>query len=289
MPVLSSMNTQESPIITEEHARQVLASLIKTDEKGHPFIHAQAILNTDWPVYRMWSNMQNLPTVDRVIGVDPSPYSLSYWLMKDISMRQTMLLWLSCSALLIASALNNPGKLSSAVIGFMTWTVIEYAYHRFVGHMPVINEFTKQSHFYLHGKHHFAPRDLDHVLLPPAVVFLSAIAVHQFIFSHITKNPEVAIAFSILHYLLYDLMHYSIHKFGFRDVSGIPMVGSLLVNSWANHIGHHRDPNNNYLVTMGGVARILNHHLFKPISDGVATKADVFSSSDKTPSGVCQR
>lgn len=236
-------------------------SMIMVDQKsGKKSIEAKAILSLSWQEFAELITMHNLPQVDHVIVESIPMNSPVYWITKDLSMKQTIALWLTASALLINSSLDNPNKILPATIGFMSWVVIEYGYHRFIGHMPVTNELTKYANFNLHGKHHFGPRDLDHILLPPLFVMAVAVAVYKLLFSKITDNPELALAFAILHYLAYDVMHYAMHKFSLKEVSQVPLAGNMLARLWGNHIRHHIEPETNFSVTTGG---LLKHWFMK--------------------------
>lgn len=216
---------------------------------GKKVVDAKDILSLSWQEYRELITMHNLPQVDHVNVEGPTPNSVSYWLMKDLPMKQTLCFWLACCVLLIYASNNNSHKKLPAAIGFMSWIPIEYGYHRFIGHMPVVSDTTKRANFYLHGKHHFAPKDLDHVLLPPVLILMIAALFYQFVLSNITQNPEIALMFTILHYLLYDTMHYALHKFSLNDVLQIPLVGKMLIESWKNHARHHAEPEGHFSVT----------------------------------------
>lgn len=230
-------------------------SMIMIDERtGKKSVKAEDILSLPWQEYAELITMRHLPQVDYLIKKESSGSLLSL-LMQDISMKQTILLWLMASALLIGSSIHNPHKILPAAMGWMSWVGIEYGYHRFIGHMPVIGELTKQASFKLHEGHHFAPSDIDHVFLPPFFIFVSAAATYQFVFSKVSQNPEMTLAFTILHYLLYDVMHYAMHKFSLREVSQVPLIGSALVRLWGNHIKHHIEPNSNFSVTTGGLLK----------------------------------
>lgn len=200
-------------------------SKMQTDEHGKTVIAAKDILSLSWEEYAELVTMHHLPQVDHVT---PEPFSSASplsWMMKDLNMQQTVLLWLACSACLIASSVNNPHKILPALVGFASWVPIEYGYHRFIGHLPVVNDLTKKANFYLHGKHHFAPKDVDLVFLPPVLVLTVAVLLYRYVFSNITQNPELAVGFAILHYLLYDVMHYAMHKFSLKQVSELPSGG----------------------------------------------------------------
>lgn len=235
--------------------KKYLAMITVDDNTGKSSVKADDILSLPWQDFAELVAMHNLPQVDHVMVEDVSSRSLIYWMMKDLPMKQTILLWLTCSAMLIGSTINNSHRALSAFIGFMSWIPIEYGYHRFIGHMPVTNDFTKKANFYLHGKHHFASNDLNHVLLPPLPISIIAFFIYQFIFVNTTKNPQMALAFLILHYLTYDIMHYAMHKITFREVSQVPLIGNVLMRLWGNHLRHHREPEINFFVTTGGLLK----------------------------------
>lgn len=223
-------------------------AMIMVDEHGKKCAKADDILSLPWEEYAELITMPNLPQVDYLIKRE-SPYSLLSLMMHDISMKQTILLWLSVSAVLIGSSIDNPYKVIPAIIGRMSWLGIEYGYHRFIGHMPVTGELTKQASFKLHEGHHFAPKDIEHVLLPPFFVFLIAAAVYQFVFSNISQNPEVTLASTILSCLLYDVMHYAMHAFPIPEAFEVPLIGGLLGRLWGHHKAHHDRPESNISVT----------------------------------------
>lgn len=245
-----------------------IRSKIQKDESGKTIIDAEVILSLPWEEYRELVTNGRLPEVDHVHIKPGSPYSPLYWLMKDLDLKQTMSLWLACSVSLIGYSVNNPYQTSSAVIGFMSWVPIEYGFHRFLGHMPIVNDFTKKANFYLHNKHHFSPKDVERGFIPPAVVLIIAMIMYRYVYSYITKNPEMALGFVILHYLTYELMHYSMHRFHLKEVSEVPIVGSTLARIWGNHARHHAESDKCFSVTTGSLMkRFFSPKTTSPLSD----------------------
>ena len=238
----------------DEALKKVL-SKIRKDENGKTVIDAEDILSLPWEEYRALVTTGRLPEVDHVHVAPGSPYSPLYWLMKDLNLKQTMSLWLACSMCLIGSSVNNPAQVSSAVIGFMSWVPIEYGFHRFLGHMPIVNDQTKKANFYLHNKHHFSPKDVERGFIPPAVVMIISMMMYHYVYSYITKNPEMALGFVILHYLAYELMHYSMHRFHLQEVLAVPIVGNTLARIWGNHARHHAESDKRFFVTTGGLMK----------------------------------
>ena len=50
--------------------------------------------------------------------------------------------------------------------GFVTWSFIEYAMHRWVFHYHPKTEIGKKVHFMVHGVHHDYPRDSTRLVMP---------------------------------------------------------------------------------------------------------------------------
>lgn len=160
-------------------------------------------------------------------------------------------IWLPVSAYLISTAQNKDTNLASAAIGFMFWYLLEYSYHRFLGHMPVVNKVTQRLQFEVHGGHHFAPRDTG-LLTPPVIVLFFAIALSALFSINDVLNARLATGVLMLQYLIFDTLHYAIHRYPIDDVKRIPAIGPLFSKLWANHKRHHLFPTESFFVTSGG-------------------------------------
>jgi hypothetical protein len=238
-----------------EKALKEIHSKIRQDENGKTVLDAKDILSLPWQEYRALVTTGRPPEVDHVHVEPGSPYSPLYWLAKDLDLKQTISLWSACSTCLIVYSATNPDNASAALIGLMSWIPIEYGFHSFLGHMPVVNDFTKTANFYLHNKHHFAPNDVDRGFIPPAVVMIMAMIMYRSVYCYITNNPEMALGCLMFHYLAYELMHYSMHRYHLKEVLDVPIVGSTLARIWGNHARHHAESDKNFLVTTGGLMK----------------------------------
>ncbi len=87
-----------------DEALKKIRSKIRKDENGKTVIDAEDILSLPWEEYRALVTMGRLPEVDHVHVEPDSPYSPLYWLVKDLDLKQTLSLWLACSACLIGSS-----------------------------------------------------------------------------------------------------------------------------------------------------------------------------------------
>jgi len=138
------------------------------------------------------------------------------------------------------------------VLGFVSWTAVEYLMHRFVFHYHPTSEWGKKLHFIFHGVHHDYPCDRLRLVLPPSVSIPLATGFFFFWQLFIPK-PELYAFFSafILGYLLYDMFHYAIHHL---EVKG--KIWNLLKSHHLKH--HYVDPEKGF-----GVSSPLWDHIVK--------------------------
>lgn len=127
--------------------------------------------------------------------------------------------------------------------GVFIWTFVEYILHRFLFHYHPKNEFTKKLHWTFHGVHHDYPQDSMRLVMPPAVSIPLATAfffIFKYIFGQELVNPFFA-GF-LLGYLIYDIMHYSLHHFAFKS--------KWLLRLKTHHMKHHYvEPNEGFGVS----------------------------------------
>lgn len=102
-------------------------------------------------------------------------------------------------------------------IGWFIWTFFEYVIHRFIFHYHPKTERVKRLFFMMHGVHHAQPMCRTRLVMPPALSVPMA-----FVFYGMYSAVVVVLlgaqgwlaplfAGSVFGYLVYDLMHYSIH------------------------------------------------------------------------------
>ena len=128
-------------------------------------------------------------------------------------------------------------------LGLFVWTATEYLLHRFVFHKELKGKIGERIHFIFHGVHHDYPSDRLRLVMPPSVSIPLA-ALFYWIFSLILSPAHLYSFFPgfILGYLFYDMTHYAIHHFNFKN--------SIWKNIKQHHMLHHySDPTKGYGVS----------------------------------------
>lgn len=102
--------------------------------------------------------------------------------------------------------------------GLLLWSLVEYILHRFVFHFHPTSEFGKKIHFIFHGVHHDYPNDVKRLVMPPSVsIPLAFIFYGLFYLLLPTEMIYPAFAAFVLGYLFYDITHYGLHHFNFKN------------------------------------------------------------------------
>ena len=104
------------------------------------------------------------------------------------------------------------------IAGIFIWSLTEYVMHRFLFHYHPTSNFGKRLHFIFHGVHHDYPNDAKRLVMAPAVSIPLAF-IYYFLFAAILGAENVAPFFSgfVTGYLFYDMTHYAIHHFQFKN------------------------------------------------------------------------
>lgn len=130
-------------------------------------------------------------------------------------------------------------KLIAIFFGFLLWFPVEYSFHRFLFHMPVKNKVTQAIHYMIHGIHHVAPYDLEHLVAPPLELGTQALAIYLTLLLLHVPLPECILAGLLIQYLRYDMFHYSVHAFTTEQMKNFPLIGDYLVKCKKHHMRHH--------------------------------------------------
>lgn len=150
-----------------------------------------------------------------------------------------LLMGIATTALVQAPTVWVPAWIAA---GWATWTMAEYALHRFVFHLEPKSPRLQQVIFIIHGNHHSDPNDPLRNLMPPvvsvslgALIWMGCVAL---------MGPVGSWFFFgfIVGYVVYDLVHYACHQFA---MSG--PVGRFLKT---HHMRHHFERHGgNYAIT----------------------------------------
>jgi sterol desaturase/sphingolipid hydroxylase (fatty acid hydroxylase superfamily) len=129
--------------------------------------------------------------------------------------------------------------------GIATWSFIEYTLHRYVFHFHPESDLGKKIHFIFHGVHHDYPNDKLRLVMPPSVSIPLAFGFY-YLFNMFIPTPYLYPFFAglVSGYLFYDISHYAIHHFNFRNKFWVKMK--------KHHMQHHyKDENKGFGVTSG--------------------------------------
>jgi len=127
----------------------------------------------------------------------------------------TLLAWRSFTAL-------GPAIIVGAtLLGYVSWTLIEYFGHRYLFHFAFPGRLGARIHFLMHGVHHDHPNDPLRLVMPPLMstpIMAVALLVALVLFGRPLAYPTL-MGF-MLGYLLYDMLHYGVHHIQFKTPLG---------------------------------------------------------------------
>jgi sterol desaturase/sphingolipid hydroxylase (fatty acid hydroxylase superfamily) len=155
----------------------------------------------------------------------------------------------------------------SFLAGMFSWSLFEYAIHRYVFHFFAESERAKQIVYVIHGNHHEYPRDRERLFMPPvpSLILASTVFVLMYSIGYLLGVSGYVFAFFpgfILGYLIYGTMHFAIHAWNppFKWMKPL----------WRNHHLHHYKN-----VELGfGVSSTLWDHVFGTMFDLKKEKED---------------
>jgi sterol desaturase/sphingolipid hydroxylase (fatty acid hydroxylase superfamily) len=173
----------------------------------------------------------------------------SNWMNSLSKVHFTVPLFIYIPAIFITSYLSFSHGISAGLFivyfffGLLVWTITEYLLHRYIFHFHPVSEWGKRLHFIFHGIHHDYPRDKMRLVMPPSASIPLA-AIFYFLFS-LVFHTKILLAFFpgfLLGYLIYDMLHYSLHHYNFKI--------RFLKKIKQHHMLHHyQDPNKGYGVS----------------------------------------
>lgn len=134
------------------------------------------------------------------------------------------------------------GALGLFAAGLASWTLFEYAMHRYLFHwnsrVPLFAKFV----FLMHGNHHADPNDRLRNLMPPIVSIPIASSVWALCVLLFDAPGTWVFLGYITGYVGYDLTHYACHQW--------PMKGRLAFMLKRHHMRHHHvGQEGNYAIT----------------------------------------
>lgn len=115
--------------------------------------------------------------------------------------------------------------------GLLTWTLVEYAAHRYIFHMSTHTSIRKKIQYTFHGVHHDYPKDKDRLAMPP-LVSVTIATVLLFLFRIFMGDMTFAfLPGFLMGYSGYLFVHYITHAY--------PPPKNAFKVLWVNHGIHH--------------------------------------------------
>ncbi len=117
------------------------------------------------------------------------------------------------------------------VVGWFSFTLVEYLMHRFLYHIPTTTPFRQKISYTMHGNHHDYPKDKSRLAMPP-ILGLTLAAVLYFLFLLLLGQYVYGfLAGFIVGYAVYIGIHYMIHAYKVPD--------NFFKILWTHHSIHH--------------------------------------------------
>lgn len=129
------------------------------------------------------------------------------------------------------TTLSAGTTLGMFLLGFLSFTFVEYLVHRYVYHLSTHTEWRKKFQYNAHGVHHEFPKDKDRLAMPP-LLSITVATILLLLFRVVMG--DFAFAFLpgfLVGYAYYLSVHYVVHIFQ-------PPKNFLRV-LWVNHSIHH--------------------------------------------------
>ena len=137
-------------------------------------------------------------------------------------------LWaIPTSAVLFWLGLSHQSPLNGVylwIIGFFSWTLLEYAIHLYLFHKkitPKMNPQVKFLLFMMHGYHHEFPNDGSRLVMPIILAWPLGFLIGLIFWMIMGSNYFFSFYSGLLiGYLAYDWMHYAEHHVAFKSKAG---------------------------------------------------------------------
>lgn len=128
------------------------------------------------------------------------------------------------------------------IAGVFTWTLTEYALHRFVFHFQPRSPVLQQVIFVIHANHHADANDPLRNLMPPIVSVPVGLAIWALSVWALGLEGTWFLLGFMGGYVVYDLVHFACHQFPMKG-----RMGRMLKTHHMRH--HHLKVDGNYAIT----------------------------------------
>jgi hypothetical protein len=196
--------------------------------------------------YAVWVYAPRTPKVDEVRVIERSLFLNR--LLTKCKWWVPLLVWPPIIAWLILPITLE--RLAWVAVGLLLWFPVEYLFHRHLFHMPIVGRVTQFAHFILHGVHHVAPKDEEHLVSPPLDIAVQGGAIWAVLHGIGAPDPTGIVIGLLINYIRYDMTHYSLHFRSHAQLRRVPLIGGYLSRCKAHHMVHHfSDPHRHYTIS----------------------------------------
>lgn len=129
------------------------------------------------------------------------------------------------------TSLSAGSTIGLFLLGFISFTLVEYLVHRYVYHLSTHTEWRKRFQYKAHGVHHEFPKDKDRLAMPP-LLSITVATILLLLFRLVMG--DFAFAFLpgfLVGYAYYLSVHYVVHIY--------QPPKNFLRALWVNHSVHH--------------------------------------------------
>ncbi len=137
----------------------------------------------------------------------------------------------SIAAAFVIDKMSVVFVIPAIIFGVALWTITEYLLHRFLFHYEPKGDLARKIHWTFHGVHHDYPQDSKRLVMPPSVSLPLAVLFYFLFVIIFGPIGRPLFAGFVLGYLAYDMTHYAVHHFAFRN--------KYLLAMKAHHMTHH--------------------------------------------------
>ena len=132
---------------------------------------------------------------------------------------------------LLEAAPRNAWAPALVALGALTWTLVEYAMHRWLFHFPSRRDPGKVTTFIVHGHHHVSPREPSRLAATPVQIGSLALLMLGVFQLTLGAGWSMAMVGFLAAYLAYEAVHHIAHH-------GRPR-SRLLRAIRRHHLSHH--------------------------------------------------
>jgi sterol desaturase/sphingolipid hydroxylase (fatty acid hydroxylase superfamily) len=151
-----------------------------------------------------------------------------------ISIPITIFLLISLVLLVYAFVYTNLPKVAIPALfvgGLLTFSLMEYAAHRYLFHLKPDKKWKRIIQYHMHGVHHEFPKDKDRLAMPPLFSIILAVVLFTLFYSLMNTKVFGFLPGVMTGYAAYLFVHFIVHAYA--------PPKNIFKELWINHAIHH--------------------------------------------------